>query len=249
MTTEILTKTEYQINQAFESRDIPLLEKETLFVLNNFAINLSDVYSNVFNFVKPVRVKLRTEPQFLFSDKYMTSLKKMLNYSERIFTERLETVELKLSFDSWFYEVTSQGLIVCEYNPDTLVNISDAADQLGVSRQMMYKYIERGLEVVGEKGSQKIPRFILNAWKNPAYAFQMQWIYQVKRERNQTIEQKIESINRQIDEFEIDYRGTFHRLFGHLSDKEIDRMSEAVDIQDWKALEEEKQLLLERLNG
>ncbi len=249
MTTEILAKTEYQINKAFESHDIALLEKETLFVLNNLAINLSDVYSRVFNYVKPMRVKLRTEPQFLFSDKYLSSLKKVLSFSERIFSERIEPVELKLTFDSWFYEITNQGSLVYDYNPDILVNISDAADQLGVSRTMMYKYMDRGLEVVGEKGSQKIPRFILDAWKNPAYALQMQWIYQVKRERNQTIEQKIESINRQIDEFEREYRGTFHHLFGHLSSEDIDGMSEAVDIQDWKVLEEEKQQLLERLNG
>ena len=249
MTTEILTKTEHAINTAFESRDSSLLEKETIFVLNNFAINLSDVYSNIFNFVKPIKVKLRTEPQFLFADKYMSSLKKILSYSERIFSEHIETVELKLTFDSWFYEVTSQGSLVCDYNPEILVNISDAADQLGVSRTMIYKYIDRGLEVVGEKGSQKIPQFILSAWKNPAYAFQMQWIHQIKRERNQTLEQRIESINRQINEFEIEYKGTFHHLFGDLSSEDIDGMSEAVDIQDWKELEEEKQRLLERLNG
>lgn len=249
MTTEILTKTEYQINKAFESHDIPLLEKETLFVLNNLAINLSDVYSRIFNYVKPVKVNLRTEPQFLFGDKYLSSLKKILSYSERIFSEPIEPVDLKLTFDSWFYEITSRGYLVYDYNPDILVNISNAADQLGVSRTMMYKYIERGLEVVGEKGSQKIPQFVLDAWKNPAYAFQLQWIHQVKRERNQTIEQRIESINKQIDEFEREYRGTFHHLFGQLSSEDIDGMSEAVDIQDWKALEEEKQRLLERLSG
>lgn len=249
MSTAILTETEYQINKAVESHDIALLEKETLFVLNNLTINLSDVYSRIFNYVKPVRVKLIGKPQFLFADKYVSSLKKILSYSERIFSEPIEPVELKLTFDSWFYEITSQGSLVYDYNPDQLVNISDAADQLGVSRTMMYKYIDRGLEVVGERGSQKIPRFILDAWKNPAYALQMQWIHQVKRGRNQTVEQRIESVNRQIDEFEREYRGTFHHLFGHLSPKDIDGMSEAVDIGDWRALEKEKQRLLEQLSG
>lgn len=249
MTTEILTKTEYQINKAFELSDIALLEKETIFVLNNFAINLSDAYSDVIRFVKPIKVKLRTDPKILFTEKYLSSLKQILSYSERVFTERMETAELKLAFDFWFYEVTSQGSLVCEYNPDVLVNISDAAEQLGVSRTMIYKYIDRGLEVVGEKGSQKIPRFILNAWKNPVYAVQMQWIHQMKRERNQTMEQKIDSINRHMEEFEMQYKGTFHHLFGHLSGKEIDEMAEAIDIQDWKELEENKQRLLEQFNG
>ena len=249
MTTEVLTKTEYQINKAYESHDISLLEKETIFVLNNFVINMADAYSHIFNFVKPMKVKLRTEPQFLFSEKYMSSLKKILSDSERIFSEPMDTAELKLRFDAWFYEVTIRGSLMYDYQPDILVNISEAAEQLGVTRTMIYKYIERGLEVVGEKGSQKIPQFILNAWKNPAYAVQMQWIYQIKRERNQTIEQKIESINKKIDEFEMQYKGTFYHLFGHLSEKEIDEMSEAVDIQDWKELEEDKQRLLEQLNG
>ncbi len=42
------------------------------------------------------------------------------------------------------------------------------------------------------------------------------------------------------------FGGTFHKLFGHLSDQEIDVMPEAVDIFDWKQLEKDKEQLLER---
>jgi hypothetical protein len=55
MSTEVFALTENQINQAFERHDFPLLEKETLFVLNNFVLNLSDTFSNIFRFVKPIK--------------------------------------------------------------------------------------------------------------------------------------------------------------------------------------------------
>ncbi|WP_133121233.1 helix-turn-helix domain-containing protein [Kyrpidia spormannii] len=151
--------------------------------MNNFVVNLSVGYSHIFSSLKPVRVKLRKEPSFLFNEQYISSLKQMLNYSERIFDEQTDVAALKLSFDSWFYRITADGFLEYAYNPDILVSISEASEQLGVSRTMIYKYIDRGLEVVGEKGRQKIPKFMLDAWKNPAVAVQMQWIYQIKREK------------------------------------------------------------------
>lgn len=133
------------------------------------------------------------------------------------------------------------------YNESELVNISDAADYLGVSRTTIYKHIERGLETVGEKHNQKIPRFMLEAWKNPEVAFQMQWIAQLKRTREKTIEQRLDEINKQIAEFEKKFGGSFYILFSELNDKEIDALPEAVDLQDWRELEKEKQELLGRL--
>lgn len=114
----------------------------------------------------------------------------------------MDFAELKLSFDSWFYEVTAGGFLVYDYKPDNLLSITDAAEALGVTRQMIYKYMERGLETVGAKGSQKIPKFIIEAWKNPSNAFKFQWIYQMKQERSLTPEQKLERIYKQIGEFE-----------------------------------------------
>lgn len=249
MSTEVLTLTERQINKAFEERNVHMLEKETIFVMNNLAFNLTDIYSDILQSIRPMRVRLRREPEFMFREGYLSSLKRMLLLSEQIFREPVEFTELKINFDSWFYEVTSEGFLICDYRPDYLLSITEAAEELGVTRQMIYKYIDRGLETVGEKGSQKIPRSILEAWKNPTFAFQMQWIHQVKKSRSQSLEERLEFINKQIAEFEKEYRGTFHQLFGNLSDQDIDGMSEAVDISDWKELEKEKQNILSRLNG
>lgn len=249
MSTELLTLTEKNINDAFKDHNVFLMQKEAIFLLNNYAMNLSEAFSNVIEFIKPINVRLKTEPNFIFKEAYVSSLKKVLNYSEQLIRRQIDLIEAKLFFDSWFYEITNAGILKCFYNEEELVNISDAADYLGVSRTTIYKYIDRGLETVGEKNNQKIPRFMLEAWKNQQFAFQMQWISQLKRAREQTIEQRLAQVNKQIEEFEKEYGKPFYVLFGNMTDKEIDAHPEAVDIYDWRELEREKQELLGRLKG
>ena len=248
MSTAILEMTEYQIDRAVESRNVQLMEKETLFVLNNLVASVNEVYSATFDFVKAERVRLKVEPQVVFASDYVNDLKGMLDYSARIYAKSVDAAEIKVKLDSWFYDVTDHGFLVYGYNHASLVSMTEAASYLGISRSMVYKYVERGLEVVGAKGSQKIPRVVLEAWKNPAYAVQMQWNYQVKKARTQTTAQRLDTIQRQIGEFERTYRGTFQQRFGRLSAETIDGRADAVDIHDWKDFEDEKQRLLDSLD-
>lgn len=249
MSIELLTLTEKNIDYGYERQDRSVLEKEAIFLMNNYAMNLSEVYSNTIEFVKPVKVRLRTEPDFLFREDYISKLKKILNYSEQIIHHQIGFLDAKLFFDSWFYEVTKQGILLCNYTDSGLVNISEAAEYLGVSRPTLYKYIDRGLETVGEKNNKKIPRLILDAWKNPEFSFKMQWIYQLKRSRVQSVEERLNEVNKRIEEFEKEYGKGFYNLFGHLSAQEIDEHHESVDIYDWLELEKEKQELLLRIRG
>lgn len=249
LSTELLTLTEKQINNAFEKHDLDQIQKETLFILNNLALSLPEAYSNIIDNIKLRSVKLRTEPGYLLKESYIASLKKFLNVSAQIYNNKPDFTQIKFDFDSWFYDITSDGVLSFDYVSETLLSITDAANELNVSRQMIYKYIDRGLETVGEKGSQKIPRVVMEVWKNPAYAFKMQWIYQLKKARTQTLEEKLEFINKQITEFEKEYGGTFYNLFGSLNNKDIDGLSEAVDIFDWKELEQNKQQILEKISG
>ena len=75
----------------------------------------------------------------------------------------------------------------------------------------------------------------------------MQWNYQLKKVREQTVEQRLSAVNKQIEEFEIEFGKPYYLLFGGMSNEEIDGHSEAVDIFDWKQLEEEKQSLLQSM--
>lgn len=247
MSTAILNLVEKNIDQAFIEHDSNLLEKESIFLLNNYAINMSEVFEDVILYVKPVRVCMKNEPEFLFKEQYISKLKKVLNYSERIMQRNLELTEAKLFFDQWFYDVTETGSLIFRYNDLEMVNIAEAASYLKVTRPTIYKYIERGLETVGEKHNQRIPKFLIEAWKNPTTAFQMQWNYQLKKAREQTLDQRLSQVNKRIEEFEIEYGQSYHMLFGKMTKEEIDAHSEAVDIYDWKELEVEKQKILSRI--
>src|SRR5690606_1092300 len=101
----------------------------------------------------------------------------------------------------------------------------------------------------GEKNNQKVPKFMLDAWRIPEIAFKIQWNYQLKKARLQSVEGRLNDVNNRIEEFEKEYGKPFYLLFGKLSDQEIEEHHESVDIHDWLELEKEKQELLERLRG
>jgi len=130
---------------------------------------------------------------------------------------------------------------------DEMLSISEAATELGVSEQRIHKYIERGLKAVNENGMVKVPQSIIEAWKDPIFAFEMQWIQQNKQLQDQILQVQLEYINKQIASFEEKYQGTFHQLFCQHSESEIDGLDEAVDIFDWRDFEEQKKRLLSQL--
>lgn len=188
MDLDILRLTENIITQAFEEQNALLLQKEKTFLLYSYAMVMAETYPQI-EYIKPTNVQLRVDPDFMYEENYVLSLKKMLTYIERILQQQLDLIEAKLLFDSWFYGSTDAGSLQYVYHESELVNISEAADYLSVSRTTIYKNIDRGLETVGEKYNQKIPRFMLGAWKKPEVAFQLQWVAQLKRAREQTIDQ------------------------------------------------------------
>lgn len=248
MKSDILWLTEFQINKAIAQADIHLLQKEMLFILQDFIMNFSNYNPDILLFIKSWKVNFRVDTEFLFSEEHKSSLKRIMLSSETMTREPVEFLETKLLFDSWFYQSTTDGYLEYIYNPITLINITNAATLLSVSRTMLYKYIEKGLEAVGEKSSQKIPKVVLESWKNPAYALQMQWNSQVKLLRTHNIpEQRLELVTRQILEYEKMYKGTFDQLFGLLREDEIDASSDSVNILDWKELEHTKLQILQLL--
>lgn len=250
MSIGVWSATEESIDKAYKEHNVDLLHKEAQFLMTNLSCSMPEVFSSVLDAMKPERVKFRKEPDFLFSEQNLSNLKHLLSLSEKIYMDKnIDFMDVKLDFDAWFYKITTEGVVSTMYKTESLLSITDAAGELGVTRTTIYKYIDRGLETVGAKGSQKIPKAVLEAWKDPATAFKLQWLHAVKKERMQTTEDKLEDINKQIGEFEKEYNGTFHSLFSHLSDVEIDMQAEAVDISDWKELENRKEELLKKLEN
>lgn len=85
--------------------------------------------------------------------------------------------------------------------------------------------------------------------KDPATAFNLQWLQLEDRNRTQTPEEKYRTIQNEITDFEIKFGGTFENLYGQLTDDEIDGLDEAVDVYDWRQLLERKKKLLENLKS
>ncbi|WP_179865427.1 helix-turn-helix domain-containing protein [Bacillus sp. AFS017336] len=249
MSTMTLKLTEEQLEQAIHEQDVVRYEKESLFLMNNLAVSMSEVYDDILRYVMPKKVKFNLGPDLIKKEESITLLKEMMEISTKIHEEKMDFNNVKIKFDTWFYQITSEGILVFDYDLRELMTITQASKELGVSRQMVYKYIERGLEAVGEKGQQKIPKHAIEAWKNPVMAFQIQWNYQMKRIRTQTIDERIEMINELIYEYEEQFGDNFYKLFGSYTDEDIDRSSESVDIFDWKELEEEKRNLLMKRKG
>jgi len=246
MSTMTLKLAEEQIAQAISEQDVVRYEKELLFLMNNLAVSMSEVYDDILHYVMPKKVKFNLKPDVIINAELTTLLKEMMDISLKIHEEKMDFNNVKIKFDTWFYQITSEGRLVFDYDLKELMSITQASKELGVSRQMIYKYIDRGLEAVGEKGQQKIPKHAIEAWKNPVMAFQIQWNYQMKRIRRQTVDERIEMINEQIHEYEVQFGDNFYKLFGNYTDQDIDYSAESVDIFDWKELEEEKRNLLIR---
>lgn len=66
--------------------------------------------------------------------------------------------------------------------------------------------------------------------------------------KHQAIVKRLQVINVQIQAYEAQYHGTFQDFFGHLSNIEIDGLSNSVDITGWKELVEERKRLIEELD-
>lgn len=66
--------------------------------------------------------------------------------------------------------------------------------------------------------------------------------------KHQAIVKRLQGINVRIEGYEEQFHGTFQDLFGHLTDFEIEAMSECADITDWKKLVEARTQLIEELD-
>lgn len=75
-----------------------------------------------------------------------------------------------------------------------------------------------------------------------------QWHEQVAEANHQAIVKRLQAINEQIKAYEEQCHGAFQDLFEHPTDLQIDGMSEAVDIGDWRELLEERKRLIEELD-
>lgn len=246
MTIAVYEKTREAIDKAYSDKDKGLLEKETQFLLNSFVSQIPNVFSSIVLFVGIRDVKLKNSDWFLTKE-HQTNMKAVLESLRNQGSLITDFSKVKLSFDKWFLDATEEGYIDYEYDSSFLVSAERAAEMLEVSRPTIYKYLERGMEFKEINGVKKIPLVAIQLWKNPEYAFVLQWIYQKNKIRKQSIESKFEELQKQINDFELKYGDTFDHLYGKLTDKQIDEFDNAIAIYDWKELTEQKNNILDKI--
>lgn len=242
MSLAVYEKTRQAIDDAYLRKDQGMLEKETQFVITALANDISETFSDSVRFIALRHIKLK-EANSLLNESYRNNILQVLDTLIR--KDLSEFSNLKFIFDKYFLESTQEGFIDYEYDSSELVSAEEAGHYLGVSKQTVYKYLEKGLEYKEINGKKRIPKAALKLWSDPSTAFELQWISQQNKIRKQTNEDKLGEISKIITRFELEYGGTFESLYGHLSSKEIDLLDEAVDVFDWEDCVKEKRRLLD----
>lgn len=245
MSLAVYNQTKQSIDQAFETQDTGLLEKETRFLLNSLVSDIPQNFSESVRFVGFRQTKLKESRKFL-TENHKKIMRQVL---EILKSENQEFKFVKLQFDRLFLDSTDEGYIDYEYDMSELVSAEQAAIIFGVSKQTVYKYLEKGLEYKELNNVKKIPKIAIELWKDPSIAFELQWIYQQNKIRKQTLEEKFELIQHEINEFEIHFGNTFENLYGNLTNAQIDELDEAIDVFDWKNYIKQKNSLLEKIKS
>lgn len=245
MSLAVLQKTHDSVDQAFKAKDNGMLEKEAKFLIMSLAEKLYQSFSHSVKFVKFNEMTFKKPTDDIY-ELYRSNLENAISALEK---ESMDLIETKMLLDKLFLNLTSDGYIEYEYESEELISVEEVAQELNVSRPTVYRYLEKGLEYKEVNGVKKIPKLSVNLWKNPAKAFELQFLYQENQLRMQSLEEKIAQISRKINYFECKYQGDFATLYADLSDEQIDTLDEAFDVSEWKYLIKEKRSLLEKLKG
>ena len=246
MSLAVLQKTHESIDRAFKTKDIDLMEKEAKFVLYSLSDFIPEYFSESVRYIK-LRNTILKSPKHDMYEKYRTDLIQAIDLLEEDHTVTKDFSEIKMVLEKLFINLTTDGYIDYEYEKAELLSVEEAAEILSVSRPTIYRYLEKGLEFKEINNVKKIPRVALKLWKDPAKAFEMQWLFQQKQLRGQSLEKKIEKISRKIQALELEFAGDFNTLYGQMSEKEIDGLDEAFDVLEWRELLLEKNKLLRKL--
>ncbi|MFJ7890557.1 hypothetical protein ACIQYL_21070 [Lysinibacillus xylanilyticus] len=246
MSLAIIRKTQESFDLAFQTKDADLLEKEIRFLLFSLGDSIPETFSESVRFVKLRETKLKPGEKFM-SETFKMFVHEALEVLDEENLRNNELSNVKLLFEKLFLETTDCGYIDYDYDIAELVSTEYAAEYLEVSKPTIYKYLGNGLEYKEINNVKKIPKAALKLWSDPATAFELQWIHQEKKRRTQTLEEKLETIQGRITEYEIEYGGEFELLYGNLDDKDIDGLDEAVDVFDWQEYIEQKNALLKQI--
>lgn len=248
MSKAIYELTTKSIDLGYREKNENLIEKETDFLLGKTVTIMSSLFSDKIKGITFDKYGIKFDSKLLLSEKHKKNLLKWANRLIEI--ERpssdIEFGKLKVDFENWYYQLGGEE-IHFEYHESYLLTPKEASEQLGISRVTLNKYIKQGLESVNTTAHNKIPKYVIELWKDPVYAIRMQMIAQEKKLRNQSPEERLEEILKEITLLQIKYKCfSFQEAF---KDFNGDSMDDPTDYYSWRDLESEKEEIIKLLGG
>ncbi|MFA9560605.1 DNA-binding protein [Evansella sp. AB-rgal1] len=246
MSLAVFEETEKDIEQAYEQKSKTKIEKETSYVLSQIVVILMSAFKDRLKRITFDSRDIHFDEKFLFSDKNRLALLKWLR---RLMTLEIPATDaefgkLKLDLEQWYYQIGGKD-ITFDYVESYLLTTSETAELLGVSTVTVNKYMKRGLEQVNTNSHNKIPKHVVPLWKDPVYSIKMQMLYQEKKIRNQSPEERLKEVISELLDFQIKYEAdTLEEAFPIVNGDDIDGLP---DYYEWEALEEEYQQLKKEL--
>ena len=251
MSLAIYEKTKEDIQEAYQANSLTQIGKETLYVFDRVVHFMLSAFKDRLKGITFESNEFDFDETYLFSQKNMKHMLKMLEYLKQIDfpISDFDFGKIKVDLERWHYLIGGEGMYF-EYREEYLITPKEAAESLGVSNVTLNKYMKQGLEAVDTTSHQKIPKHAIELWYDPVYAIRMQMLVQEKKLRNQTPEDRLKEVRDEITELQKEYKAkTIRKAMSKNKINNIDAMDDPSDFRKWEDLEEEYEELLEGLIG
>lgn len=251
MSLAMLDAKQMDIDKAYQDEDWLKVKIETLQVLNYAVVVFLNKFQDRISSIILDEEHFDFNEQYLMSSKHHEDLLQWMNRLAHLKTpmDDAEFGKLKIDFENWFYKIGGKN-IKFEYRDHYLLTPKEAADMLNVSNVTVHKYLKNGLECVDTRSHRKIPKHAVLLWKDPVYCILMQKIYHENKMRNQSPEERLNDIWKELLDYQLKYGLTYGVDTLEKARKLAE--SEEMDISEyyqWEALIEEFEELKKKLKG
>lgn len=241
MSNDILNILSHNIEEAFKTKNVYVLEKETTFIILSIFQTFMDKFNDQIRYIKSDLMTCSLNHEYLLSPGHLTHLRNWIHYLKSMDTmETFNFGKLKLDLEEWYYNIGGTNLIV-KYCESYLLDISEVTKILNISKSTLHTYIEVGFECIDTK---KFPKCTVELWKNPSYMLKMQRLFQNKQMRELTVADHYKKISQEIADLELSYGGTFNEIFYQYNGDDMEDWNLANDYRTWRDLLYEKAQLI-----
>lgn len=247
MSLAVIEETEKEIILAYKEKNKPKIEKETYYILHQLVVLMMNTFKDRLKGITFEMGEIQFDESYITSELNKNALLKWLQRISEIEypIDDLEFGKLKVDLEEWFYQIGGQD-INFHYQDSYLLRPKEAAELLGVSTVTLNKYVKRGFEYIASSSQKRIPRHMIELWKNPIYCLKVQMLFQEKKSKTQSPKERLYEVMEEILEFQVKYKvDTVKEAFPHIDGDQMDLQ----DYYEWENLEEEQKKLKQMIYG